>query len=193
MKFFTRSILVHSLFGAAVLASPIVPPPVDNKRRYLPPVDVARLESGVKTEKLLDHAQRLQEFAEVTPAFNRAAGTRGHNLTLSYILDSLRDTNYYNIVVQKFGFVWYEGDARFQTEGITYPTSDFIYSPPTGGGDPLFADLARVNNFGCDPVSPFFSTLLKLASLYHTDCMWAKFPERLHPRRCRKDCPDLSR
>lgn len=186
MKFSKRSILVHSFFGAAVLASPTGSPPASNKRNNLPLVDVAKLESDVNLNALMGHAYKLEEFAKEGPVFNRAAGTKAHNKTLDYIISSLEQTNYYNIEIGGFSFVYYEGNATFSTPGVTYQTSDFSYGPASNGT--IVADLVHVKNFGCDIVSQF-STLLKLVSVYHTDCVWGLISRKTSPKALKASLP----
>lgn len=186
MKFSTRTALVHSLFGVAALAGPIVSTPIGNKRRDLPLVDAVSLEGGIDTDSLLGHAMKLEDFARAGPQFNRAAGSVGHNLTLDYINSTLSATGYYDIVKQDFSFVYYEGSATFSANGVVFQVTDFAFSPPSNGD--ITADLVQVLNFGCDPVSPPLSSSGPCSDRLVCPCVilivcGPQLPERLPPRR----------
>ncbi|KAH8155513.1 uncharacterized protein LAJ45_00523 [Morchella importuna] len=105
-----------------------------------------QLRRDLMRSALLEHAKKLQEFAEVTPEITRVAGSRGHNLTVDYIYDTLVKTGYYDVELQPFTYVFSEGNVTISAAGTSYESQYFQYAP----GGTVEAPLISVSNFGCD-------------------------------------------
>lgn len=142
MKTFATTI---GLFALAVSAVPST-----YRRPGL--VQSNQLRRDLTRSALLEHAKKLQKFAEVTSNITRVAGSRGHNLTVDYIYDTLVKTGYYDVELQPFPYVFSEGNVTLSAAGTSYESLYFQYAP----GGTVEAPLVSVSNFGCEAVSTLF-------------------------------------
>lgn len=102
------------------------------------------LQDLISREALLAHAEKLEEFAALTPG-NRAFGSKGHEATIGYVKQLLEETEYYDVEYQTFEYAYSESKASVTVAGEQLYSSAFTYAP---GGD-VSGPIVLVNNLGC--------------------------------------------
>ncbi|KAK1215396.1 hypothetical protein PQX77_021999 [Marasmius sp. AFHP31] len=109
--------------------------------------DSETLRSKITLDALLDHAQKLQDFAYASPGRNRLFGSSGHNDTIGYIYETLTSLgDYYTVTLQPFSaFSYVPGNHALTVDGELVESTAFNYSP---NGNAT-AELVPVANSGC--------------------------------------------
>ena len=99
--------------------------------------------------ELLEKGETLLGFAYESPTRNRVIGSPGHNATVNYLANSLRDLgDYYTVEVQPFKALYSGGSAQLTVDDESQGASLMTYSP----SGTITETLAAVANFGCNAV-----------------------------------------
>ena len=109
------------------------------------------LQAAITEEKLMSHAQALEDIAYSTPERNRVMGSPGHRGTLDYVLGKLSDLgDYFNVEVQEFPVVYWTGSGKLNVEDSTLEEVNAFRYSPAGS---VTGELVHVLNNGCNVVS----------------------------------------
>ncbi|ATY59352.1 aminopeptidase Y precursor [Cordyceps militaris] len=156
MPAITRIALAAAAFAASVQAVGL--PPAQNPLKHPRPlvVDSQKLQDLVRIENLSKRADELYQIARLSePDFNRPTrviGSKGHEGTIKYIIDTLHSLGtYYTVSTQTFPVVTstvYEshlvvGDAVYAD------ATPFSRTPPTKGNEPVHGPLVLAAGTGC--------------------------------------------
>ncbi|XP_014558842.1 hypothetical protein COCVIDRAFT_93536 [Bipolaris victoriae FI3] len=107
-----------------------------------PAVNPTLLKSQILRDNLLAGAQKLEDFANVTPNKSRSMGSPGQVATLKWLKDNLDALDYYDVSLQTFPWVvsWSDQINSFSINGTALSnltSSLFEYSPTAKVTAPL--------------------------------------------------------
>ncbi|KAL2265835.1 hypothetical protein VTJ83DRAFT_6935 [Remersonia thermophila] len=110
-----------------------------------PLVTSEKLQALIKTQDLLDGANKLQEFADANGG-HRAFGSGGHNATVDWLYKTLKATGYYDVTKQPFERIYSQAKGSLSVGGEQLTMQTMTYTPGGEASRPLVA----VANLGCD-------------------------------------------
>ncbi|KAL8399679.1 hypothetical protein RB594_000180 [Gaeumannomyces avenae] len=110
----------NAVAAAALLASTL---PAVQGQKCIYRVTGERLEAEMKVEAVLERAQKLQDIAYSTPGRNRQWQQPGFDLTMDYVEETLKQTNFYDIERQPTVFRVARDPANVTVDGVDYPSS----------------------------------------------------------------------
>lgn len=109
-----------------------------------PYVDSESLQELVNIDDLLEGSQALQDIADANGG-NRAFGGGGHNATVDYLYDTLKETGYYDVVKQPFTELYAEATGTIKVDGEEIDSTPMTYTP----GGSASGTIVQVANLGC--------------------------------------------
>ncbi|KAI1365606.1 peptidase family M28 [Xylaria arbuscula] len=122
-----------------------------------PLVDTEALQARIKIDSLQKRAEALYEIAKSSEEEfghpTRVIGSEGHRRTLEYVTSEIGKLgDYYKFSTQAFPAVMGQVFQSRLVLGHIVPESAYPMSltPPTHHKEPVYADLALVDNVGCD-------------------------------------------
>lgn len=134
---------IVSMRSAALIAlAAISSPAVCQYGKQL--VSSEELQKLVTLEDLLAGSQKLQDFADANGG-NRAFGGGGHNATVDYIYNTLKELDYYDVYKQPFIELFTAATIEFSAGGEEFKAEYMTYGPSGTASAPL----VKVNNLGC--------------------------------------------
>ena len=107
------------------------------------------LRDSIKVEALKEKAKKLERFAYDSPAKNRVIGSEGHEATVNYIVDTLKQyPDYYNVTLQDVPLnVGVSANVTILGEETDAYAVGFAPSGSATG------NLVVIPNLGCEEVS----------------------------------------
>lgn len=109
-----------------------------------PIVDSESLQELINIEDLLAGSQVLQDIADANGG-HRAFGGGGHNATVDYLYDTLKETGYYDVVKQPFTELYAEASGTIKVNGEEIESTPMTYTP----GGSASGSVVHVANLGC--------------------------------------------
>lgn len=109
-----------------------------------PIVDSEGLQELINIEDLLAGSQVLQDIADANGG-HRAFGGGGHNATVDYLYDTLKETGYYDVVKQPFTELYAEASGTIKVNGEEIESTPMTYTP----GGSASGSVVHVANLGC--------------------------------------------
>lgn len=126
------------------------------------------LQKLITLEDLLAGSQKLQDFADANGG-NRAFGGPGHNATVDYLYDALKETGYYDVYKQAFVELFTAATVTLSVGGEDYLAEYMTYGPSGVASAPL----VQVNNLGCDAADFPAEVSGKVALISRGTCTFA--------------------
>lgn len=105
-----------------------------------------KLQKHVELDNLLAGSQKLQDIADGADG-HRAFGSKGHNQTVDYIVESLQALDYYDVVKQPFHELYASAEGTLSVDGKELDINPLTYTPSGSAAD---TPLVKVNNLGCE-------------------------------------------
>lgn len=139
-----------------------------NTARELELVSPDALIKKINLDDLLKGSQQLQDFADEAGG-NRAFGSTGHNLTTEWLYQTLLATGYYDVYKQPFTELFTAATTKFTAAGEELDAAYMTYGP---SGD-VTANVAKVNNLGCDVTDFPADVSGKIALILRGTCAFA--------------------
>ncbi|KLU86024.1 aminopeptidase Y [Magnaporthiopsis poae ATCC 64411] len=138
--------------AAALLASTL---PAVQGQKCIHRVTGEKLEAEMKVDAVLARAQKLQDLAYSTPGRNRQWQQPGFDLTMDYVEETLKQTNFYNIERRPTLFRVARDPANVTVDGVNYPSSPMTTSSRRELITGVFNDvpIVVVDAVGCEPAN----------------------------------------